>query len=390
MTKDCRHAKHMDKIQPFWVMQLLAEARKLEAEGQSIIHMEVGEPDFSTPQPVIDAGIEALLQGRTHYTPAVGDRALRHEISQYYLRQFNIEIPVDRILITPGASGALQLALSVLIDPGDEVLLADPGYPCNRNFVHLLGGHPISVNVSGETDFQINPQHLPEVWSEATRVLLLASPSNPTGTLIGREDMQAMIEYSESHQAHVIVDEIYQGLTYDRKSFSALEYSDNIFVINSFSKYFGMTGWRLGWVVAPACYVDDLDTLAQNLFLAASTPAQYAAISAFTPATIEILEQRREVYQQRRDYMLPELQSLGFKVPCVPEGAFYIYADCSALTADSYQFCLQALHQVGVAMTPGLDFGENYPERYIRFAYTTDIANIKEGLERLRAFIRAD
>jgi aspartate/methionine/tyrosine aminotransferase len=378
----------MDRIQPFRVMALLAEAKQLEASGRSIIHMEVGEPDFDTPQPIIEAGIQALKDGRTHYTPAVGDKALRQAISDYYRQQFNVHIPVRRILVTPGASGALQLVLSILINPADQVVMADPGYPCNRNFIYLLGGEPVTVEVSSQTHFQIQTQQLPAVWSDKCRVLLLASPSNPTGTIIKKNEMKAMIDYVHSHNAAVIVDEIYQGLCYEHKAYSALELSEDVFVINSFSKYFGMTGWRLGWIVAPDCYIDDLDKLAQNLYLAASTPAQVAAISAFSAETRQILDERRTIFRQRRDYLLPELEKLGFRIPVVPDGAFYIYADCSQLTDDSLHFCQQALHQAGVAITPGLDFGANQPQNYIRFAYTTDLAGLKEGIRRLREFIQ--
>ncbi len=379
----------MGKIQPFRVMALLAEAKKLEASGRSIIHMEVGEPDFVTPQPIVEAGIQALKEGRTHYTPAAGDMALRQAISEYYRQQYHVEVGAERILITPGASGALQLVLSVLIDPGDQVVMADPGYPCNRNFIHLLGGEPVTVDVSPATHFQIQAQQLPAVWSEKCRALLLASPANPTGTIIDKKEMQAMIDFVHGRDAVVIVDEIYQGLCYEREAYSALELSADAFVINSFSKYFSMTGWRLGWIVAPECYVADLDKLAQNLYLAASTPAQVAAISAFNAETMQILQQRVDVFRQRRDYLLPELENLGFKVPVVPEGAFYIYADCSELTDDSLDFCQQALHQAGVAITPGLDFGENRAQHYIRFAYTTDISLLEEGIRRLREFIQA-
>jgi aspartate/methionine/tyrosine aminotransferase len=379
----------MEKIQPFRVMALLAEAKAMEAAGKTIIHMEVGEPDFETPQPVIDAGIQALKDGKTHYTPAVGDMQLRQTVSHYYQTYYSVDINVNRILITPGASGALQLALSVLVNPGDQVVLADPGYPCNRNFIYLLGGEPVALDVTAETDFQVTAQQLPGVWTDSTRALLLASPSNPTGTIIARNEMQAIIEYVHQQGGQVIVDEIYQGLTYGHKPYTALEYSDDVFIINSFSKYFGMTGWRLGWMVAPECFVDDLEKLAQNLYLAASTPAQVAALSAFTPETLAILEERRLIFQQRRDYLLPALQALGFKVPVVPQGAFYIYADCSALTEDSMEFCQRALHEAGVAITPGLDFGENNPQHYIRFAYTTDLAKLKEGIRRLGQLINS-
>lgn len=380
-------ARHMEAIQPFHVMRLLATAKSMEAAGRSIIHMEVGEPDFATPEPVVNAGIQALRTGHMHYTAAVGDPRLRHAISQYYQQQLNVKIDPARIIITPGASGALQLVLSVLINPGDDVLLADPGYPCNRNFVQLLAANPVGIPVDEKSRFQINVQHLAAHWTDSTRALLLASPSNPTGTIIPSPSMQSIIEYADQHQAAVIVDEIYQGLCYETMPYTALEFSEDIFVINSFSKFFGMTGWRLGWIVAPAAYVDDLDKLAQNLYLAASTLSQQAALSAFNAETLQILEKRRQIYQQRRDYLLPALQQLGFRIPCKPEGAFYIYADCSALTNDSYTFCLDVLEQAGVAITPGIDFGENNSEHYVRFSYTQDISQLKEGVQRLRDYL---
>jgi len=279
-------ARHMQKIQPFRVMALLAEAKKLEAEGRSIVHLEVGEPDFITPEPIIEAGIEALKKGKTHYTPSAGKPALREAISQYYQDSFNVNVSANRILITPGASGALQLALNVLINPDDKVIMADPGYPCNRNFVYLLGGKVQAVDVDADTGFQITVESLKKHWRDDTRVLLLATPSNPTGTLIDRKEMKFILEFVEERNGMVIVDEIYQGLTYSGTGFTALEMSDNIFVINSFSKYFGMTGWRVGWIVVPDDYVSDVDKLAQNLYLAASTPSQEAALSAFKPESI--------------------------------------------------------------------------------------------------------
>jgi len=380
-------AAHLDLIQPFRVMELLDQAKQMEAQGHSVIHMEVGEPDFETPAPIIEAGIRALQQGQTHYTAARGAPELRQAISQYYLDKFNTAVDADRILITPGASGALQLALSVLIDPGNEVLLADPGYPCNRNFIRLLGAHPQAVNVDADSGFQVTPDHLPEYWTDNTRALLLASPSNPTGTLIPKQDMSAMLEYVRARDGAVIVDEIYQGLTYEGDSYTVAELSDDVFVINSFSKYFGMTGWRVGWIVAPQAYVADLDKLAQNLYLATSTPAQMAALQAFSSQSLEILDARRDTFKQRRDYLLPALSSLGFKIDSVPQGAFYIYADCTDLTDDSYQFCQDILSETAVAITPGLDFGDNRPQCFMRFAYTTDLDKMKEAVSRLQKFI---
>jgi len=384
-----RLAKHMQKIQPFRVMALLDEAKKLESEGRSIIHMEVGEPDFITPEPIIEAGIQALQQGKTHYTPASGEPALREVISQYYQDSFNVTVPASRIIITPGASGALQLALSVLVDPDDKVVMADPGYPCNRNFVYLLGGKVQAIDVGVESGFQITAELLQQHWTDDSRVLLLATPSNPTGTLIDKKEMSAILKFVHEKNGTVIVDEIYQGLVYTDDEYSALALSDSIFVINSFSKYFGMTGWRVGWIVVPESYFHEVDKLAQNLYLAAATPSQEAALSAFKPETVKILKQRRLEYQQRRDYLISELKSLGFIIKVIPQGAFYIYADCTALTNDSLKFCDDVLHKAGVAITPGLDFGIHCPEQYVRFAYTTEIEKLKQAVSRLKDYLAA-
>jgi len=385
-----RLAKHMKKIQPFRVMALLDEAKRLESEGRSIIHMEVGEPDFVTPEPIVEAGMRALQQGKTHYTPASGEPMLREAISKYYQENFDITVPASRIIITPGASGALQLALSVLVDPGDKVAMADPGYPCNRNFVYLLGGKVQAIDVGVESGFQITLDLLRQYWSDDTRVLLLATPSNPTGTLIEKEEMFAILKFVNDQNGIVIVDEIYQGLVYADDEYSALELSGSIFVINSFSKYFGMTGWRVGWIVVPELYFHEVDKLAQNLYLAAATPSQEAALAAFKPETVEILKKRRQEYQRRRDYLIPELKALGFIIKVIPQGAFYIYADCTALTNDSLKFCDDVLLKAGVAITPGLDFGTHCPEQYVRFAYTTKIEKLEQAVSRLKDYLAAE
>ncbi len=383
-----RSADRMARIQPFHVMALLARARELEAAGRSIIHMEIGEPDFVTPQPVIDAGIAALQQGHTHYTPAVGLTALRERIAVFYRERYQVTIEPERIVITPGASSALQLVMSILVNPGDAVLMADPGYPCNRNFVHLLNGEPRGIPVDASTAWQPTPEQVQAYWDGKVAALMLASPSNPTGTLLGEQDIRRIYEIVREHGGHLIVDEIYHGLTYGSAAQTALAVSDDIFVINSFSKYFGMTGWRLGWLVAPGSSVAELDKLAQNLFLAAPTPAQYAALAAFEPDSIAILEARRDEFRVRRDYLLPALRKLGFEIPVTPEGAFYLYADCSRFTDDSYRFSQQLLEAAGVAITPGIDFGSYYPERHVRFAYTTSLENLEEGVRRLADFLR--
>jgi aspartate/methionine/tyrosine aminotransferase len=380
-------AARMRRIQPFHVMALLARARALEATGRSIIHMEIGEPDFVTPQPVIDAGHAALRAGMTHYTPATGLPELRRRIARHYLDRYAVDIDPQRVVVTPGASSALQLVLAVLVDPGSRVLLTDPGYPCNRNFVYLLNAEPVGMPVGAQTGWQPGVTQVQEYWQEDTGVLLLASPSNPTGTLLDPDRIRGYLEVVRAGGGSLVIDEIYHGLTYGAAAPTALSISDEICVINSFSKYFGMTGWRLGWLVAPPALVPELDKLAQNLFLAAPTLSQHAALQAFEASTIAILEQRRACFRERRDYLLPALRDLGFGIPVQPEGAFYLYADCSRFTADSFAFSQQLLEEVGVAITPGIDFGSWRAAEHVRFAYTTALENLQEGVRRLRKYL---
>lgn len=377
-------ARRMADIAPFHVMALLARARELEAAGRSIVHMEIGEPDFSTAAPIIAAGQRALAEGRTRYTAAAGLPELRQAIGDHYRERYGVEVPARRILITPGASGALQLATAVLINPGDRVLLADPGYPCNRHFVRLVEGEAIGVPVGPETGYQLTAGLVERYWDERTTAVLLASPANPTGTVIAPDELAAIVATVETRGGRVIMDEIYHGLIYGAPIQTALAYSDRIFVVNSFSKYYGMTGWRLGWLVAPDDGVGDAEKLAQNLFLAASTPAQYAALAAFGPEAQAIFEARRREFQARRDFLLPALRELGFHIPVTPDGAFYLYADCGRFTDDSYGFALRLLEESGVAITPGVDFGRHLPQRHVRFAYTSAIPQLAEGVERLR------
>ena len=369
-------------------MDLLARARQLESEGRSVLHLEVGEPDFPTPQPIIDAGINALRQLKTHYTPALGLPELRQSIAEYYLQRYNIDIDARRIIVTPGASGALQLALSVLVDTGDNVLLTDPGYPCNRNMIRLLGADSAVVPVSADTQFQLGAAHIPEHWNERSVAAMIASPSNPTGTMIGQQDLADLIAAIDAVGGRLIVDEIYQGLVYSNADFTALKFSSDIFVINSFSKYFGMTGWRLGWMVVPDEYVDAVDRVAQNLFLAASTVAQYAALAAFDESSIEILNRRVSKFRERRDYLLPVLREMDFLIPVEPTGAFYIYADCSAITRDSFQWTRNLLEEEGVAVTPGIDFGEYRASTHLRFAYTRPIDQLERACCRIARYIK--
>ena len=377
----------MERIVPFYVMDLLARAKQLEAEGRSVIHMEVGEPDFITPEPVIEAGKNALYAGHTGYTAATGIPELRQAISDHYGRLFSVDVDPARILVTPGSSGALQLVMSVLIDPGQEVLMTDPGYPCNKNFVELVSGVPVGVPVDAVTNYQLSSSQIDDSWSDKTRAVMVATPSNPTGTVVERDEMARIHETVRQRGGHLIVDEIYQGLVYGKDGYSALELADDLFVINSFSKYFGMTGWRLGWVVAPEAYVESLDTLAQNLFLSCTSMSQYAALEAFSPLCLDVLEQRREEFRKRRDFLLPALQEIGFKIPVTPQGAFYLYVDSSGLTDDSFSFAYELLEAQGVAITPGKDFGFHKPEQHVRFAYTNSIENMSEGVRRIREFL---
>ena len=380
-------ARRMAHIQPFHVMALLARARELEAQGRSIVHMEIGEPDFPTPAPIVAAGQQALAAGLTQYTPALGLPALRRAISDFYRERHGVGVDPGRIIVTPGASGALHLVLALLVDRDQQVLLTDPGYPCNRNFVRLVEGEPVAVPVDSSTGYQMTAALAEAHWSGRTRAVLVASPANPTGTLLSQAELAALQQLCRDRDAMLVVDEIYHGLTYDVEAVTALSVGDELFVINSFSKYFGMTGWRLGWIVAPPDQVEGLDRLAQNLFLAAPTISQHAALAAFTPETTAILDARRAAFQARRDYLLPALRELGFVIPVTPQGAFYLYADCSRFTDDSFAFSQRLLEEAGVAITPGLDFGTHRAAQHVRFAYTTDIPQLQEGVERIRRFV---
>lgn len=380
-------SSRIDDIQPFHVMELLARAKALEAEGKDIIHMEIGEPDFPTPQPIVDAAIKAISKGDVYYTPALGLPELREAIAKFYHTRYNLKVSSKRVAVTPGASGALMLALGAVMNEGGEVLLADPGYPCNKNFVRFLSGKVRSISVDASTGYQLSLKHLEENWTDKTKVVIVASPSNPTGTLLSQPELFKMANFIKEKAAYFIVDEIYHGLVYDEEIDTALNVDNNIIVINSFSKYFNMTGWRLGWIIAPENLIDDMDKLAQNIFLAAPTPAQYAALAAFKPETIEVLESHKNEFKKRRDFLLPKLKELGFKINIAPQGAFYIYANCEAFTKDSYQFAYDLLENVGVAVTPGKDFGDNNASGFVRFAYTTSIARLEVGVKRLRAYL---
>ena len=381
-------APRVDAIAPFHVMELLTRAKALEAAGRDIIHMEVGEPDFPTPAPLIAAAQAHLATGRVFYTPALGLPELREAIASFYQSRYGIKLSASRIVVTAGASGALLLALACLATPGREWLLTDPGYPCNRHFVRTFEGVPVNIPVGASSNFQPTLADLEQYWTENTAGALFASPANPTGTMLDTAQLAAIADFVRRHNGQLIVDEIYHGLTYECDAMTALAHGDDIFVVQSFSKYFNMTGWRLGWLVVPERFTRDIEKLAQNLFISPSTPAQYAALAAFKPETLAILEERRNEFRRRRDFLTPELEKLGFRITAKPEGAFYIYADCSALTKDSDDFSRQLLEAVGVAVTPGLDFGAHAPKNHLRFAYTTGIERLTEAIERIRCFLK--
>lgn len=376
--------RKLDKVNPFRVMTVMHRAAELEAKGRRIIHMEVGEPDFVTAQPIQDAAKQALDAGRTRYTTATGIPELRHKLVQYYREANGISVDASRILITPGASAGLMLLAHLLVEPDAEILLSDPAYPCVRNFIHLTGGDPRLLPVSAQSNYQPTLEQLNAAVTSRTRGVWLASPGNPTGTILERSQLQAVSEWARSENLHVLVDEIYHGLHYVDDMPSVLEVDQDAFVVNSFSKYFGMTGWRLGWIVVPSAYIEKATILAQNLYISAPSIAQYAALAAFEPDTREILEQRRQAFRERGEYLAAALRDLGFGLPEAVQGAFYLYADIGKFSDDAETFCRDLLEDTGVAITPGTDFGEYQANRFVRFAFTTSLEDLREGVARLR------
>lgn len=379
-------------IKPFQVMDILSQGKILQAQGRDIIHLEIGEPDFLTPQPIIDAAVASLNNGDTFYTPSLGLMALREKIAGWYHQQYGLSISPRRIVITPGASGALLLVMGALLEAGKHLLMTDPGYPCNRHFARFVEASAVSVPVGAETAYQLSPEHIEKYWNQDTQMALVASPSNPTGTIIDKNGLKALSAAIKSKQGILVVDEIYHGLNYDGIHLpTILEVDDDAIVINSFSKFFGMTGWRLGWSVVPESLEPVMDRLAQNLFLAAPTTAQYAALTAFDRDSMEILEQRRQVFEQRRDILLPALQSIGFSIPVKPQGAFYLYADCSRFLneriTDGLALSQYLLKEAGVAITPGNDFGVHLADQHVRFAYTTDQERLLQAVERIQSVL---
>jgi aspartate/methionine/tyrosine aminotransferase len=380
-------ARRVDEIEPFRVVEVLARATQLATAGRDIVHMAAGEPDFATAAPIIEAGRAALARGATYYSQAAGIPELREALSRYYADDYGLDIAPERIMVTPGASGALLLISALLMNPGDGMLMTDPGYPCNRHFLRLVEGCGQLVPVGAASNYQLNAALVAANWQANTIGAMVASPANPTGTALSREELAALSLEVRSRNGYLVVDEIYHGLGYDAPTPSVLEVDPDAFVINSFSKYFGMTGWRLGWLVAPEAAVAEMEKLAQNFFISMSTMAQYAALAAFEPETRAILDERRDIFASRRDYLFPELQELGFEIPQHPDGAFYIYANIERFSDNSQQFCMDLLEQHGIAITPGADFGHNRRNQFVRFSYTTGMQRIEEAVVRLRKIL---
>lgn len=384
-------ATRLQAIEPFHVMDLLAKAKALQAAGEDIIHLEVGEPDFTTPLEIRQVGAQAILDGATFYTAAKGHQPLREKLSSWYQQHYGVSVAPERFIITPGASSALFIAMSMIIDSQDTLMLPLPGYPCNRHFVELLGGRAIEVPLDPNDNYHHDAKRFEHHWQPNTKGLLVASPQNPTGHVLSKTELAKAFELTQQKGQYLIVDEIYHGLVYDdankNRATSILEITDQAFVVNSFSKYFNMTGWRLGWLIVPPGMEADADKLAQNLYLAATTSSQIAAIRALDNDMDDHFQANRAEFGRRRAFLVEALTNLGFKVLGTPKGAFYIYVDASPFTHNAMSFCQQVLQDCGIAITPGLDFDPQFGKQCIRFAYTCSIERLEEAMSRLKAWM---
>ena len=392
-----RISQRAERIEPFYVMEVAkaasALAREVAHSAQPMIFLNIGEPDFTAPPLVQQAALRAIESGSSQYTQATGLQALRERISAWYASRFGLNIPAGRIVVTAGASAGLQLACLALIESGDEVLMPDPSYPCNRHFVTAAEGRAVLVPTTEGERFQLSAAQVQAAWGPHTRGVLLASPSNPTGTSIDPDELRRIHEVVKAHDGITLVDEIYLGLSYDQRyAQSALAIDDQIISINSFSKYFNMTGWRLGWLVVPERLGPAIERLAQNLFICPTTISQHAALACFEPDSIAEYERRRAEFKARRDFFIPALNAMGLRVPVQPDGAFYAWADCSEAcrrlgVADSWEFAFEVMRRAHVAVTPGRDFGTHEPGRYIRFSTASSMAQLQEAAARLQALL---
>ena len=393
LSNNLQVAQRVHAIEPFRVMEMVKAAGEMRRAGIDVISMSVGEPDFTAPDVVAQAAVAAIQAGVTQYTDSLGLRELREAISGHYAQVHGLSIDPRRIVVTAGASAGLLLACAALVSEGDEVLMPDPCYPCNRHFVSSYGGKPVLIPAGAKDRYQLSSEHVAAHWTEHTRGVLVASPSNPTGTSMTPQQLEAMLAAVRERGGFAIIDEIYQGLSYGHQPVSALAIDENVITVNSFSKYFSMTGWRLGWLVVPDALVPTFEKLAQNLFICAPTVAQQAALACFSQEALDIYEERRREFQRRRDFLVPALRDLGFAVPVMPDGAFYVYADISKLAhpqaQDSTAFCWSVLKEAHVAIVPGDDFGFAAPSRHVRFSYATKLERIEEALARLAHFLKS-
>jgi len=373
----------------FKVVDFLEAAERMQAAGRDIVRLEAGQPAFSTPRPIAEAARRALADEKTRYTPALGIAPLREAIAAFYAQRHGLKVAPERIAVTTGSSAALGLICDLLIEPGDGFLLTDPGYPCNANFVRRAGGEPQWVPVAAAERYQLTAAALAAHWRPNSVGALVASPSNPTGEIIVRDQLAALHAATREHGGALVVDEIYHGLIYDESETSILEFTDEAFVVNSFSKYFGMTGWRLGWMVLPEAAIEPINVMAQNFYISPPSIAQYAALAAFQPAVIDELEARRNEFRRRRDFLVPALRELGFDIPFAPAGAFYIYAGIARLADDCEAFCWDMLERAGVAFTPGTDFGSHLARQRVRFSYTEPLERLELAVSRLRTALAA-
>ena len=386
------------RIEPFYVMEVAKAARllgdKLLNTERPMLYLNVGEPDFTAPPLVQEAAINAVKAGNTQYTQACGMPELRERISHWYKQRFNVDVPATRIVLTAGASAALQLACLALINSGDEILMPDPSYPCNRQFVSAADGLPVMIPTTAAERFQLSAAKVEAAWQTGkTRGVLLASPSNPTGTSIHPDEMRRIHSFVQKQGGITLIDEIYLGLSHDDTyGQTALGLDDQVISINSFSKYFNMTGWRLGWLVVPEALAPVIERIAQNLFICPSTVTQHAALACFEDTSITEYEKRRAEFKARRDYFIPALQQLGFEVPVMPDGAFYAWADCSKICSrlgikDSWDLAYEIMHKAHLAVTPGRDFGTYETAKFIRFSTANSLPQLKQAIERLRVML---
>lgn len=396
-----RIARRAQRIEPFYVMEVAkaaaAMAREVAQTSRPMIFLNIGEPDFTAPPLVQKAAARAIKDGNTQYTQATGLQELRERISDWYGSRFNADVAPGRIIITAGASAALQLACLALIEAGDDILMPDPSYPCNRHFVSAAEGNAVLVPTTAGERFQLSRAKVEAAWTDRTRGVLLASPSNPTGTSIAPDELRRIHEFVLSRGGITLIDEIYLGLSYEEQfGHTALAMGDglgdSIISINSFSKYFNMTGWRLGWLVVPEELAPVIERIAQNLFICPSTVAQHAALACFEPESLAEYERRRAEFRARRDYFIPQLNRLGLTVPVMPDGAFYAYADCTDAArrlgvSGSWDFAFELMKRAHLAVTPGRDFGTMDPERYIRFSTANSMDQLKEAVARLEAVL---